>query len=70
MVPPWRYAKNDLKLLRRHIQGCKNFPGETLQPVSKKDQMADDCECPIHARGYLVNEPNRVRPALGCTDWP
>jgi integrase len=71
--------KNDLKLLRRHVQGCSKFPGETFQPVSKADGMADKCRdadgrllsepCPIHARGYLIDEPNRVRPATGKNDW-
>ena len=73
-----RIGTNDLKMFRRHLTGCPKFPGETFQPISKKDQKADTCLCPIWCRGYLANETEtvngkvkakRVRASVGVTDW-
>ena len=73
-----KLGTNDLKMFRRHITGCPGYPGETFQPVSKKDQKADACKCPIWARGYLALETEivkgkvkakRVRVSLGCNEW-
>jgi integrase len=73
-----RVGTNDLRMFRRHVTGCPKFPGESFQPISKKDQKTDACLCPIWCRGYLANETEnlggklrakRVRASLGVTDW-
>ena len=69
---------NDLRMIRRHVAGCPKYPGETFQPISKKEQIADTCVCPIWCRGYLAKETEvangrlkakRVRVSLGCNEW-
>jgi integrase len=74
---------NDLKIYRRHASYCtryrdlKNKP-DTYRPVSKKDEKADTCTCPIWCRGYLAKEikivngkqrAKRIFASLDATDW-
>ncbi len=73
----------DLKIYRRHASYCTRYPGlknkpDTYRPVTKKEQKADTCECPIWCRGYLAKETRiakgkqrskRVFASLGTSDW-
>src|ERR1035441_5583572 len=60
---------NDLRIYRRHASYCTRYPGQknkpdTYRPVSKKDEKADTCECPIWCRGYLAKETKVVKGKL------
>lgn len=74
---------NNLKIYRRHASYCTRYPGlknkpDTYRPVTKKDEKADTCECPIWCRGYLANETKivkgkqkskRIFASLDTSDW-
>jgi hypothetical protein len=74
---------NDLKIYRRHASYCTRYPDlknkpDTYRPVTKKDQKADTCECPIWCRGYLAKETKivkgkqkskRIFASLATSDW-
>jgi integrase len=74
---------NDLKIYRRHASYCTRYPGlktkpDTYRPVTKKDQKADTCDCPIWCRGYLAKETKIVKgklrarrtfASLDTSDW-
>jgi integrase len=74
---------NSLKIYRRHASYCtrygdlKNKP-DTYRPVTKKDEKADTCACPIWCRGYLAKETRvvnakpkakRLFASLDTNDW-
>ena len=47
---------NDLKIYRRHASYCTRYPDlknkpDTYRPVTKRDEKADTCQCPIWCRG-------------------
>lgn len=74
---------NDLKIYRRHASYCTRYPAgskkpDTYRPVTKKDQKADTCQCPIWCRGYLAKHtkivkgkprPKRLFASLDTCDW-
>jgi integrase len=74
---------NDLKIYRRHASYCTRYPTlknkpDTYRPVTKKDQKADLCQCPIWCRGYLAKETKvvqgklkakRIFASLDTNDW-
>jgi len=60
---------NDLKIYRRHASYCTRYPAgskkpDTYKPSSKKEQMADSCQCPIWCRGYLAKHTKMVKGKL------
>lgn len=61
-----KLGTNNLRLYRRHLQGCTRYPVRSNQPLTdkpntKEEEMADSCTCPIWAYGYLWDETHIVR---------